>query len=241
VIVATVRALKMHGGGPKVVAGTPLDKLYCEENVDFTEKGCCNLQRHINNFKKFGVPVVVAINQFKTDTQKEIDVVKAKSIEAGAVAAILCTHWAHGGAGAKDLAQAVVTACSKKTQNDFKFLYPLDISIKEKIETIASEIYGADGVSYEPEAERKIELYTNQGFSKLPICMAKTHLSFSHNPELKGVPSGFILPIRDIRVSAGAGFLYPLVGQMQTIPGLPTRPVFYDIDIDATGKIVGLS
>jgi len=119
--------------------------------------------------------------------------------------------------------------------------YSLDLSIKEKIETIAREIYGADGVLYEPEAERKVELYTKQGFSNLPICMAKTHLSFSHNPELKGVPTGFTLPIRDIRVSAGAGFLYPLVGQMQTIPGLPTRPVFYDIDIDDTGKIIGLS
>lgn len=197
--------------------------------------------------------MVVAINRFKTDSQKEIDIIKAKSLEAGAIGvlfiticfshsyqdAVLCTHWAHGGLGAKELAQAVATACT--TPTNFKFLYPLDKGIKEKIETIAREIYGADGVSYEPEAEQKIELYTKQGFSNLPICMAKTHLSFSHVPELKGAPSGFTLPIRDIRVSAGAGFLYPLVGQMQTIPGLPTRPVFYDIDIDATGKIVGLS
>jgi len=240
VIVATVRALKMHGGGPKVVPGTPLDILYREENVDLTEKGCSNLQRHIHNFQNFGVPVIVAINQFGTDTQKEIDVVKAKSLEAGAVDAVLCTHWAHGGAGAKELAQAVVAACSK-AQPNFKFLYPLDSSIKEKIEAIAKNIYGADGVSYEAEAERKVELYTKQGFSSLPICMAKTHLSFSHEPDLKGAPSGFTLPIRDIHVSSGAGFLYPLVGQMQTIPGLPTRPVFYDIDIDNTGKIVGLS
>lgn len=240
VIVATVRALKMHGGGPKVVPGTPLDKAYKEENTALVEAGAVNLQKHIENLKKFGVSVVVAVNQFKSDTQAELDVVCRKSLEAGANQAVVCTHWSHGGEGAKALGQAVIDACSKN--KEFRFLYPLELSIKEKIETIAKNIYGADGVAYEPEAERKIELYTKQGFGNLPICMAKTHLSFSHNPELVGVPKGFILPIRDVRASVGAGFVYPLVGQMQTIPGLPTRPVFYDIDIDTqTGKIVGLS
>ncbi len=239
VLVATVRALKMHGGGPKVVAGKPLDPAYTEENLDLLRKGLPNLERHIKNALKFGVNVVVAINTFATDTPAELEVIRQAALEAGAVDAVVSTHWMDGGAGAKALAEAVVKA--SQLPSNFRFLYPLDIPIKEKIEIICREIYGADGVDFLPEAEKKIEVYTRLGFDKLPICMAKTHLSFSHDPNLKGAPSGFRVPIRDIRASVGAGFLYPLVGEMRTMPGLPTRPVFYDVDIDLkTGRVVGL-
>jgi formyltetrahydrofolate synthetase len=239
VIVATVRALKMHGGGPKVVAGKPLDKAYTEENMALLEKGAGNLVKHIENMLQFGVPVVVAVNSFKYDTEAELKLVQKIATEAGAEGAFKCTHWMHGGKGAIELAEAVIEA-SKKTSN-FEFLYPLDWSIKQKIECIATKIYGADGVDYAPEAEAKIELYTRLGFDKLPINMAKTHLSLTHDPAIKGRPTGWRLPIRDIRASVGAGFLYPLCGAMRTMPGLPTRPVFYDVDLDLkTGKVVGL-
>ncbi len=239
VIVATVRALKMHGGGPKVVAGRPLDKAYAEENLALLEKGAGNLVKHIENAKMFGVPVVVAVNSFKYDTAEEVKLVQRIAEQAGAEGAVKCTHWMHGGKGAAELAE-VVMAAAKKT-NHFEFLYPLDWPIKKKIETIATKIYGADGVDYAPEAEAKIELYTRLGFDKLPINMAKTHLSLTHDPALKGRPTGWRLPIRDIRASVGAGFLYPLCGAMRTMPGLPTRPVFYDVDLDLkTGKVIGL-
>ncbi len=239
VMVATVRALKMHGGGPKVVAGKPLAPEYTDENLDLLRKGLGNLQHHIRNAKKYGVNVVVAVNSFKDDTPAEVELVRQAAVEAGAEDAVVARHWMEGGKGAVQLAEAVVKAAEKST--NFKFLYPLEISIKEKIEIICKEIYGADGVEYTPEAEKKIELYTNLGFDKLPLCMAKTHLSLSHDPNLKGVPKGFIVPIRDIRASVGAGFLYPLLGTMRTMPGLPTRPVFYDVDVDLeTGKVVGL-
>ena len=239
VMVATVRALKMHGGGPKVVAGKPLDVAYTEENLDLLRKGLPNLERHIKNALKFGVNVVVAINKFSTDTPAELEVVRQAAIEAGAVDAVVSTHWMDGGAGARALAEAVVKA--SRLPSSFRFLYPLDLPIKEKIEIICREIYGAEGVDFLPEAEKKIELYTRLGFDRLPICMAKTHLSFTHDPAIKGAPSGFRIPIRDIRASVGAGFLYPLVGEMRTMPGLPTRPVFYDVDIDLnTGRVVGL-
>ncbi len=239
VMVATVRALKMHGGGPKVIAGKPLDVAYTEENLDLLRKGLPNLERHIKNALKFGVNVVVAINKFSSDTPAELEVVRQAAIEAGAVDAVVSTHWMDGGAGARALAEAVVKA--SQLPSDFRFLYPLDLPIKEKIEVICREIYGAEGVDFLPEAEKKIELYTRLGFDRLPICMAKTHLSFTHDPAIKGAPSGFRIPIRDIRASVGAGFLYPLVGEMRTMPGLPTRPVFYDVDIDLnTGRVVGL-
>ncbi len=239
VLVATIRALKMHGGGPKVVAGRPLDRAYTEENLELLEQGGVNLAKHIQNAKLFGVPVVVAVNSFKYDTEAEIKRVQRIAQEAGAEGAFKCTHWMHGGQGAIELAEAVLEA-SKKT-NHFEFLYPLDWSIKQKIEAIATKIYGADGVDYTPEAEAKIELYTRLGYDKLPLCMAKTHLSLSHDPTLKGRPTGWRLPIRDIRASVGAGFLYPLCGAMRTMPGLPTRPVFYDVDLNLqTGKVVGL-
>ncbi len=239
VMVATIRALKMHGGGPKVVAGKPLDVAYTEENLDLLRKGLPNLERHIQNALKFGVNVVVAINKFSSDTPAELELVRRAAIEAGAVDAVVSTHWMDGGAGALALAEAVVKA--SQLPSHFRFLYPLDIPIKEKIEIICREIYGADGVDFLPEAEKKIELYTRLGFDTLPICMAKTHLSFTHDPAIKGAPTGFRIPIRDIRASVGAGFLYPLVGEMRTMPGLPTRPVFYDVDIDLnTGRVVGL-
>jgi formyltetrahydrofolate synthetase len=197
------------------------------------------MQHHIKNALSFGVPVVVAVNSFKDDTQAEVDLVRQAALEAGAEDSVVARHWMEGGAGAIALAEAVIRAAEKP--GNFDFLYPLDISIKEKIEIICKEIYGADGVDYLPEAEAKIELYTRLGFDKLPINMAKTHLSLSHDPNLKGVPKGFRVPIRDIRASVGAGFLYPLAGTMRTMPGLPTRPVFYDVDLDLeTGRVLGL-
>ncbi len=239
VMVATVRALKMHGGGPTVTAGQPLDPEYTAENLDLLRSGLGNLQVHIRNARRYGIPVVVAVNSFATDTKAEVELVRQAAIEAGAEDAVVSTHWMHGGEGAKKLAEAVVKASEKPS--DFKFLYPLDMPIKEKIEIICKEIYGADGVDYLPEAEKKIELYNRLGFDNLPLCMAKTHLSLSHDPKLKGVPKGFRVPIRDIRASVGAGFLYPLLGTMRTMPGLPTRPVFYDVDVDLeTGRVVGL-
>jgi methylenetetrahydrofolate dehydrogenase (NADP+)/methenyltetrahydrofolate cyclohydrolase/formyltetrahydrofolate synthetase len=239
VLVATVRALKMHGGGPRVVAGKPLAPEYTDENLGLLRAGLGNLVHHIKNVRSFGIPVVVAVNSFATDTPTEVDLVRQAALEAGAEDSVVCTHWMEGGKGAIKLAEAVVKACEKPS--NFKFLYPLDISIKQKIETICKEIYGAEGVDYTPEAEAKIELYTRLGFAKLPLCMAKTHLSLSHDPSLKGVPKGYRIPIRDIRASVGAGFLYPLLGEMRTMPGLPTRPVFYDVDLDLeTGRVVGL-
>ncbi len=239
VIVATVRALKMHGGGPRVVAGRPLDPAYTEENLGLLEKGAVNLAKHIENAKLYGVPVCVAVNSFKYDTAAEVALVQRIAREAGAEGAFQCTHWMDGGKGAVELAEAVVGAASRR--NHFEFLYPLDWPIKQKIETIATRVYGADGVDYLPEAEAKVELYTKLGFDRLPICMAKTHLSLSHDPALKGRPTGWRLPIRDIRASVGAGFLYPLCGTMQTMPGLPTRPVYYDVDLELkTGRVVGL-
>lgn len=239
VLVATVRALKMHGGGPKVVAGRPLNTAYTDENLGLLEKGLENMQVHIKNILRFGIPVVVAVNSFATDTPAEVDLVRKAALDAGADDAVVSRHWMEGGKGAIALAEAVVKACEKPS--NFEFLYPLELSIKEKIEIICTQIYGADGAEYTPEAEAKIELYTRLGFDKLPLCMAKTHLSLSHDPELKGVPKGYRIPIRDIRASVGAGFLYPLLGTMRTMPGLPTRPVFYDVDLDLeTGKVLGL-
>ncbi|KAJ1385814.1 P-loop containing nucleoside triphosphate hydrolase [Sesbania bispinosa] len=240
IIVATIRALKMHGGGPGVVAGKPLDHAYLTENVALVEAGCVNMARHILNTKAYGVNVVVAINKFSTDTEAELNAVKNAALAAGAYDAVICTHHAHGGKGAVDLGIAVQKACENVAQ-PLKFLYPLDLGIKEKIEAIAKS-YGASGVEYSEQAEKQIEMYSKQGFSGLPICMAKTQYSFSDNAAAKGAPSGFILPIRDVRASIGAGFIYPLVGTMSTMPGLPTRPCFYDIDLDTTtGKVIGLS
>ncbi|MFZ5857139.1 MAG: formate--tetrahydrofolate ligase [Chloroflexota bacterium] len=239
VLVATVRALKMHGGGPKVVAGKPLAPEYTDENLELLQKGLPNMVQHIENALKYGVNVVVAVNSFANDTPAEVEMVRKAAIEAGAMDAVVSRHWMEGGKGAIALAEAVVKACEKPS--NFQFLYPLNISVKEKIETIAREIYRADGVDYTPEAEAKIEQFTKLGFGDLPLCMAKTHLSFTDKADQKGAPRGFRVTISDIRASVGAGFLYPLLGTMRTMPGLPTRPVFYDVDLDLeTGKVLGL-
>jgi formyltetrahydrofolate synthetase len=240
VLVATIRALKMHGGGPKVVAGRPLPPAYTEENLELVERGCPNMAKMIATGRRHGLRVVVAINRFKDDTPAEVELVRKLALAAGADDAVVSNHWAEGGAGAVELARAVTAACEKPSH--FRHLYPLDLTIKEKIEIIVREVYGGAGVEYSPEAEGKIALYTRCGFDKLPICMAKTHLSLSHDPELKGVPTGFVVPVRNIRASVGAGFLYPLLGAMSTMPGLPTRPIYYEIDLDpATGRVIGLS
>lgn len=242
VLVATVRALKMHGGGPAVVAGTPIPHVYNEENVELVRKGCCNLARHITNALKYGVQVVVAVNRFATDSEAELDAVREEALKAGADDAVICRHHSLGGAGAVDLGNAVVKACNRRDEQSFKFLYPLELSLKEKMEIIAREMYGADGVTYEPQAEKQIELYTRMGFDKLPICCAKTQYSFTSDGAQKGAPRGFTIPIRDVRASKGAGFIVFLVGSMPSMPGLPTRPAFYEIDIDPeTGKVLGLS
>ncbi len=239
VLVATVRALKMHGGGPKVKPGSPLAPEYTEENLELLEAGLANLGKHIENARKFGIPVVVAINAFYTDTEAEWELIRKFSLEKGAEDAVVTEHWEKGGEGAGKLAEAVVAAAEKPS--DFDFLYPLEMPLKEKIETIAKEIYGAADVTYSELAEKQLADYERAGFGNLPICMAKTHLSLSHDPDLKGAPSGFTVPIREVRASAGAGFIYPLVGKMSTMPGMITRPAFMDIDIDfETGKIVGL-
>lgn len=239
VLVSTVRALKMHGGGPQVVAGKPLADEYVKENLELLEKGCANMQVHIRNAAKFGVAIVVAINAFSSDTTAEHELIRKKAIEAGAYDAVVSNHWSEGGKGAVKLAEAVIKATEQ--ESTFKFLYDLDLSIEEKIRKICVDIYGASDIEILPAAAKKIETYTRQGFSKLPICMAKTHLSLSHDPTLKNVPTGFVVPVRDIRASVGAGFLYPLLGAMPTMPGLPTRPCFFDVDLDMeTGNVVGL-
>uniref|UniRef100_A0A673A0A3 formate--tetrahydrofolate ligase n=1 Tax=Sphaeramia orbicularis TaxID=375764 RepID=A0A673A0A3_9TELE len=240
VLVATVRALKMHGGGPNVSAGAPLPKEYIEENLSLVADGCrSNLRKQIQIAQLFGVPVVVALNVFKTDTLAEIDLVCQIAKECGASDAVPCHHWSQGGRGSVELAKAVKEAVSRP--NNFQFLYNIEMPIVEKIRTIAQKVYGADDIELSPEAKAKVDYYNQQGFGSLPICMAKTHLSLSHMPDKKGAPTGFILPIRDVRASIGAGFIYPLVGTMSTMPGLPTRPCFYDIDLDpVTEEITGL-
>lgn len=243
VLVATVRALKMHGGGPPVTAGKPLDHAYTTENIELVRLGCSNLQRHIENIKKFGVPVVVAINKFATDTDNELLAVKEEALKHGAEDAIICQHHALGGAGAIDLANAVQKTCAEhRSKINFKCLYESSLSIKDKIKTVALQIYHAADVEYSEEAEAAIARYDRMGLSSLPVCIAKTQYSFSTDPSAKGAPSNFILTVREIRASAGAGFIVAICGDMMMIPGLPTRPAFYEIDIDHdTGRIIGLS
>jgi formate--tetrahydrofolate ligase len=238
VMVCTVRALKMHSGRYRVVAGRPLDPGLACEDLGAVEEGCGNLEKQIENARLFGVPVVVAINAFPTDTAAEFELIRQRSLAAGAEGAHVSEVWARGGAGALDLARAVLKATERPWQ--FRFLYDLDRPIKEKIETIATRIYGADGVDYLSAAEQNIRTYTELGYGNLPICMAKTHLSISHDPALKGRPRGFRVPVREVRASLGAGFLYPLLGEMRTMPGLPSEPNAWKIDLDDQGNIVGL-
>ncbi|KAI8989649.1 FTHFS-domain-containing protein [Trametes punicea] len=239
VIVATTRALKMHGGGPDVTPGKPLADTYTKEDLGTLREGCKNMAKHIENSRKFGVKVIVAINQFSSDTEAELQLIRQQALAAGADAAVVSNHWAQGGAGARALAEAVIAVCEGPT--NFRFLYDLDLPIEKKIEIIAKEIYGADGIELSEQAQKQMETYTRQGYGNLPICMAKTQYSFSHDPKLKGVPNGFTIPIRSVRLSAGAGFLYPLLGDMQTMPGLGTRPGFWEVGLDPeTGRVIGL-
>lgn len=241
VLVATVRALKTHGGGPEVTPGKPLDEAYSKENLELLEAGArSNLIKHISNAKKYGLKVVVAINKFTTDTDAELELVRKVALEGGADEAVPANHWALGGAGATDLAAAVIRQLEGHSSN-FKFLYDLSLPLEQKIEVIAKEMYGADGISIEPLAQRQLEEYTRQGYGHLPICMAKTPLSLSHDPALKGAPTGFTVPIREAKLSAGAGFIYPQVGSISTMPGLGTRPGFFEHDLDEDGNVVGLS
>jgi methylenetetrahydrofolate dehydrogenase (NADP+)/methenyltetrahydrofolate cyclohydrolase/formyltetrahydrofolate synthetase len=240
VLVTTVRALKMHGGGPAVAVGRPLDRAYREPDPALVEAGCANLAAHIGIARRFGVPVLVAINCFSADSEDEVRIIRRAAEQAGAEGSFCCRNWALGGRGAIELAEAVTAVAERPAQ--MRFLYPEDSSIRRKIEVLATQVYGAEGVDYLPPVEAKIDEYERLGYGRLPICMAKTHLSLSHDPKLKGAPKGWRLPIRDIRASIGAGFLYPLCGTMKTMPGLPTRPAMMDIDLDPeTGKVVGLS
>jgi formate--tetrahydrofolate ligase len=238
VIVCSIRALKAHSGKFQVVAGKPLDEGLKRENIPAIEEGICNLAKQIENVKIFGIPVVVAINRFNSDTDKEIDLVKKKAKELGADDCQISEVWLKGSKGGLELARAVIGAANLSKK--FKFLYPLDIPVKEKIQIIATKIYGACDVEYSEIAEERIKNYTELGWGNLPICMAKTHLSLSHDPKLLGRPKDFILSVRDVRASVGAGFLYPLCGEMRTMPGLPTHPAGENIDIDEKGNIIGL-
>ncbi|KAL4706337.1 hypothetical protein ACJJTC_016631 [Scirpophaga incertulas] len=239
VLVCTVRALKMHGGGPSVTAGAPLDEVYVKENLELLSKGLCNLGKHISNGNKFGVPVVVAINKHSNDTDAEVRMVREYAEQNGAFRAVACSHWARGGRGALDLADAVVAACD--SPHKFNYLYQLNMSITDKIQKIATEMYGAGKVEYTDEAMNKIKVFSEMGYDKLPVCMAKTSNSLTGDASIKGAPTGFPLKVTDAFVSVGAGFLVAMVGDISRMPGLPTRPSIFDIDLDtATGQIDGL-
>ncbi len=230
VIVATVRALKSHGGGPPVPPGHPLDPVYTEENVAMVEKGCANLIRHIQTVKRAGISPVVCINPFSTDTDAEIAEIKRQAEAAGARVAV-SSHWLKGGNGALELTDAVIDACEDK--NSFNFLYDLSMPLSKRIETIAKEVYGADGVKYLPDAEEKLKkMDADPELSKLGTCMVKTHLSLSHDPNLKGVPTGWVLPVRDILTYQGAGFVVPVAGAISLMPGTASDPAFRRIDVD---------
>ncbi|KAL8716713.1 MAG: hypothetical protein Q9225_005983 [Loekoesia sp. 1 TL-2023] len=239
VVVATVRALKVHGGGPEISPGAPLHEIYRTENADILRKGCVNLKKHVSNAKEYGIPVVVAINRFETDTEAEIAVVREEALAAGAVDAIPANHWAEGGKGAVDLAKGVIAASEK--EKDFRLLYDLDGTVQDRIEKIGKIMYGAEKVEFSELAQKKVDTYQQQGFGNMPICIAKTQYSLSHDPALKGAPSGFTVPIRDVRLAVGAGYLYALAADIQTIPGLPTAPGYLNVDVDPdTGEIDGL-
>jgi formate--tetrahydrofolate ligase len=239
VITATIRALKMHGGGPKVVAGRPLPEEYVKENVGLVEKGCANLVHHINNVRKAGINHVVCINAYYNDTKDEIATVRRAAEAAGARCA-LSEHWLKGGDGALELADAVIDACNDKV--DFKFLYPLEMPLRQRVDVIAREVYGADGVAWTPEAEAKaIAFEANPEYKDFATMMVKTHLSLSHDPTLKGVPKGWTLPVRDVLIFAGAKFLCPMTGAISLMPGTSSDPAYRRIDVDTSnGKVLGL-
>ena len=239
VLTSTIRALKMHGGGPKVVAGLPLAGEYTKENIELVEKGCANMVQHINTIRKAGINPVVCINCFHTDTDAEIETVR-KAAEAAGARCAKSTHWADGGDGAIEFAEAVKEACDEKT--DFKFLYPLEMKLRDRVEIIAKEVYGADGVSWTPEAETKAKMLENDSkYDDYATMMVKTHLSLTHDVTLKGVPKGWTLPIRDILIYSGAKFLCPCAGTISLMPGTSSNPAFRRVDVDVeTGKVTGL-
>lgn len=239
VLVATVRGLKFQGGGPAVIAGQKLHHVYTSENVELLKKGLCNLDRHVRNVRATGIPCVVALNAYPSDTPTEVELIRKTALAAGAVDCVVGRHYSRGGAGAVELAEAVVRASKQKSE--FRFLYPLDMPIKEKIHAIATQVYGAARVQYSPAAEKKVELYNRLKMDKLPICMAKTQYAFGHDPEARGAPTGYALPIRDIALANGAGFLVPLCGNMLRMPALPTRAAFWNVDLTDDGRVVGLN
>jgi len=240
VLVATVRALKMHGGGPKVTPGRPLPPAYTREDRALVQGGLANLRAHLAILRTFGVPAVVAINAFPSDSEAEHGLIQEAAVAAGAEDAVVARNWADGGDGAADLARAVERAACGEAR--CAPLYPPELGARDKIERIACAVYGADRVSYSAEAEAKLESFSSLGFGDLPICMAKTQYSLSHDPSLKGAPRGFCFPVTDLRLAAGAGFLCPLSGAITTMPGLPSKPGYLGMDLDVeTGRIRGLS
>lgn len=238
VIVATVRALKSHGGAPPVSPGAPLPDVYLKEDVETLRKGCANLAKHIENARSYGPPVVVAINKMTSDTEAEHNVIREEALKAGAEDAIVSDHWAKGGAGAVDLAKGVMEAAKKPTE--FEFLYDVNLEPEEKLEIICQKMYGASGIELSDLAKQQLDRYKRQGFGSLPICVAKTQYSLSADPNLKGRPTGFVVPIRDVRASVGAGYLYALAAEIMTIPGLPTAPGFFNIEVTPDGQIEGM-
>jgi formate--tetrahydrofolate ligase len=238
VLVATVRALKAHSGRFEIVAGKPLPPELVEENPDDVHAGAQNLRKQIENIRLHGVSPVVAINAFPTDYDSEHAAIREIAEDMGARVAV-CTHFLEGGAGAVELAEAVAEAAEEPTS--FRFLYPEGATLREKIETIATRVYGASGVEYDMEAARQLRNYEKNGFGQLPVCIAKTHLSISSDPTLMGAPTGWVLPVREVRASVGAGFIYPICGDMRTMPGLSRHPAAERMDIDEHGEIVGLS
>ena len=238
VIVVTVRALKAHSGKYKIVAGRPLPEPMLAENPADVADGAANLRKQIDNIRLHGVSPVVAINAFPTDYPSEHQAITEIAASQG-VRSAMCTHFADGGAGAAELAEAVAEAAAEPSQ--FRFLYPDSASLRKKIETLATKVYGADGVDYTPQAAAQLDTYERAGFGDLPVCVAKTHLSISSDPSLKGAPTGWRLPVREVRASVGAGFVYPICGDIRTMPGLGTNPAAARIDLDEDGQIVGLS
>jgi formate--tetrahydrofolate ligase len=238
VVVATVRALKAHSGKYRIVAGRPLPPELLRENPDDVAAGAANLRKQIENIRVHGVQPVIAINAFPGDFASEHEAIQEIATEMGARSAV-CTHFADGGRGAAALAEAVAEAAEEPS--GFHFLYPDQASLTEKIETVATRVYGADGVDYSAQALRQLETYERAGFGHLPVCIAKTHLSISSDPKLKGAPTGWRLPVREVRASVGAGFVYPICGDMRTMPGLGSSPAAMRIDLDSAGAIVGLS
>jgi formate--tetrahydrofolate ligase len=238
VVVTTVRALKAHSGKHRIVAGRPLPYPLLEENPDEVHIGGANLRKQVDNVRMHGVTPVIAINAFPGDHASEHEAIRQIGAELGVRVAV-CTHFADGGSGATELAEAVLEAADEPSE--FQLLYRDEAPLREKIETVASRVYGAEGVDYSPAASRQLETYEHNGFGHLPVCIAKTHLSISSDPKLLGAPTGWRLPVREVRASVGAGFVYPICGDMRTMPGLGTSPAAFRIDLDETGEIKGLS